>query len=234
MHDPQSPLEDPAHTTPDDGLDEGFAAYYAEAQRLGKDLNDYLEEDMSWGDCYHLIEPTTFPWMKADSVVLELGAGSGRWSRHLLGRLAGGHLHLVDNSPWKVNFLREYFHAEANVSVHLNDGHTLTDFDDESVDLVCSYGTFIYFQLGQFYRYGQEFFRVLRPGGHVVLDFIDIDTDTGWKWLEDHSSEEWANCFTYYPPDVVEHLFQHVGFEVVKSRDYIEDFNYIVLRKPVH
>lgn len=233
MPNPPQLHQDDTTTPPEDGLDEGFATYYAEAQQLGKDLNDYLEEDMGWNDCYHLIEPTTFPWMEASSVVLELGAGSGRWSRHLSGRLSEGHLYLVDNSPWKVHFLREYFQGDSNVSVRLNDGHSLADFADESVDLICSYGTFIYFQLGQFYLYGQEFLRILRPGGHVVLDFIDIDTETGWKWLEDHSTEEWANCFTYFPPDVVEHLFQHVGFEVVKSRDYIEDFNYIVLRKPI-
>lgn len=228
----ESPTGQDQAAVPADGKDEGFAEYLAEARRLGMDLNEYLEQKKGWGDCLHLLEPTTFPYFGPDAVVLELGAGSGRWSRHLAARLTGGTLHLVDNSSWKVDFLRAYFRADARVRVHLNDGLSLANFADNSVDLVCSYGTFIYFQLGQFHRYGQEFLRVLRPGGHVVLDFIDIDTATGWQWLEDHSDADWANCFTYYTAEVVEHLFRHLGFEVVKSRDYLEDFNEIVLRKP--
>src|SRR5262245_707980 len=112
------------------GLDEGFAEYLAEAQQLGMDLNDYLEEKKGWDDCYHLIEPSTFPYLRPDSVVLELGPGSGRWSRHLAGKLTAGELHLVDNAPWKVNFLRDYFHAQPHVCVHRNDGHALGLFAD--------------------------------------------------------------------------------------------------------
>lgn len=215
-----------------DAKDEGFSGYLAEADRLGMDLNDYLEKKAGWGDCLHLLEPSTFPYFSPEAVILELGPGSGRWSRHLAARLTSGVLHLVDNSPWKVDFLREYFGPDGRVQVHLNDGFALTEFADESVDLVCSYGTFIYFQLGQIYRYAQEFLRVLRPGGHVVLDFIDIDTDTGWQWLLEHSDEHRADCFTYHTAEVIEHLFQFVGFDIVVSRDYLEDFNFIVLRKP--
>src|SRR5262245_54718903 len=97
------PPADAAPLEEEDGRDEGFAGYYAAAQELGKDLNEYLEEDLAWGDCYHLLEPTTFPYLRPDAVVLELGAGSGRWSRHIVERLPAGTLFLVDNSPWKVN-----------------------------------------------------------------------------------------------------------------------------------
>ena len=42
MPNPPQLHQDDTTTPPDDGLDEGFATYYAEAQRLSKDLNDYL------------------------------------------------------------------------------------------------------------------------------------------------------------------------------------------------
>lgn len=217
-----------------DGKDEGFADYLRSAQAAGMDINDWLEGE-GWTVDPHQLERTTIRWMRPSSWVLELGPGSGRFSRQIVRYLTNGQLHLVDHSPWKVNFLRRYFEADPRIHVHLNDGTNLPPaMEAESMDLICAYSTFTYLRLGQIFHYAREFYRVLKPGGTCMFDYQDISSEAGWHWLEKYSDSVYAGCFSYFTPHMLERVFQAAGMDPVPDCPQFDDCNYLVFQKPFY
>jgi ubiquinone/menaquinone biosynthesis C-methylase UbiE len=208
----------------------GLYRYVAEAKRIGMDVNDWEEQELRWDEALPILERTTFPYLRNDSVVCNLGVGTGRWARHIAPRLTKGEFHLVDHDPWIVNFVREYFQTNERVFVHLNNGHSLPWPNGAWIDLVFSGGTFIALNLSLFYLYSREFFRVLKPGAYCVIEYIDVTTPEGWSFLESQS-EQHRDCYTYYTPEVIDRVFSCAAFEIVK-RHYIGRSTYLVVRKP--
>jgi ubiquinone/menaquinone biosynthesis C-methylase UbiE len=212
-----------------DGKVEGFPGYVAEADKIGMDVNDWLEKILGWAVALPVLEQTVFPYIQNESVVCELGAGLGRHARHIAPRLSNGALYLVDHSSWTVAFLQKYFQSNHRVSVHLCNGHSLPFQSDSWVDLIFSNGTFIELKLGLFYLYSREFFRILKPGGYCVFDYIDPTTMEGYKYLES-TSAKYIGTYTYHAPEVVDKIFISAGFEIIK-RNNIGKSTYLITRK---
>jgi ubiquinone/menaquinone biosynthesis C-methylase UbiE len=209
---------------------EGFPEYLIRARKTGMDVNDWEEQVLGWSAALPILEQTVFPYLKDNSIVCNLGVGTGRWARHVAPRLFAGELHLVDHSLWTVNFAREYFGAYPNVHTHLNNGFCLPFPEYMRLDLIFSFGTFIELQLGVFYLYSREIFRFLKPGGYCVIHYLDVTAPGGWHWLETSSNELYANCYTYHSREVVERVFSSVGFEVISSSQIAGGL--LTVRKP--
>jgi ubiquinone/menaquinone biosynthesis C-methylase UbiE len=64
----------------------------------------------------------------------------------------------------------------------------LQEFPVDSFDLV--YCTIVFMHLLEWdrYRYVEEAFRILRPGGRCYVDNFTVDTETGWKIFMESSS----------------------------------------------
>jgi SAM-dependent methyltransferase len=191
---------------------EGFPGYLEAAHQLGMDVNDYEESQLGWYSAESLLEATLFPHLRPDSVVCEVGPGTGRFSRYIVPRIPRGQLHLVDHSPWMVRFLRRYFRNQPNVVVHLGDGQSLPLPNDGGMDLVFVAGTIIALKLGTIQRYAIEFARVLKPGGMVVFDYLDPTTEAGWAHLHT-DGRRLADVYTYHAPEVIDRVFAEAGFE---------------------
>src|SRR5262245_7321718 len=159
-----------------DDKSEGFVGYVAQARQAGMDVNDWEEQVLGWVPCLPALERVVFPGLQPEWRVIEVGPGTGRFSRHIAARLPRGELCLVDHSPWMVGCLRQYFQNNRNVSVTLNDGFTLPFEERGWADLVFSAGTLIALKLGAIELYAREFQRVLKSGGRVIFDYIDPDT----------------------------------------------------------
>ena len=192
---------------------EGFAGYLASAEQAGMDVNDYEEQRLGWRLPSPTLEQLVYPLLRPDSRVCEIGPGTGRWSRHLLERIPRGQLHLVDPSPWMVRFLRHYFASAPNVQACVNDGQSLPFEQAGWLDVVFSANTFVELKLGVIWEYAQDFARCLKPGGCVVLDYIDPTTAEGWQHLMLQGSEM-ASVYTFHAPEVVDRVFEHAGLEV--------------------
>lgn len=207
---------------------EGFPGYLAEAREAGMDVNDWEEEKLGWLKPLPILEQVLFPYLRPDSRVCEIGPGTGRWSRHIADRVPRGEVHLVDHSPWMVSFLRRYFAARPHVQAHLGTGFVLPFQRDSWLDVVFATGTFVALKLGVIYQYAHDFQRVLTPGGHVVLDYIDPTSAEGWQHLE---SRVLADVYTFHAPEVLDRVFASAGFALVK-RQQVHKSTYVVYQKP--
>jgi SAM-dependent methyltransferase len=208
---------------------EGFPGYLEAARRLGVDVNDYEESQLGWYPARPLLEATTFQHLRADSVVCEVGPGTGRFSRWILPRIPAGELHLVDHSAWIVRFLESYFRDQPRVHVHLGDGYSLPFSRSGWVDLVFVAGTIIALKLGTIQRYALEFARVLEPGGVVVFDYMDPTTDDGWSHLHSEG-RRLPDVYTYHAPQIIDRVFAEAGFERFE-RQQLARSTYFTARK---
>lgn len=118
-----------------------------------------------------------------NDIVLEIGCGIGR-----VGKALSPHcLHWIgtDISGHMLEHARRRLVACPNVSLIELGEVGLREIPDDTIDLV--YCTVVLMHLYEWdrYRYVQEAFRVLRPGGRCYFDNMDITSAPGWQMFED-------------------------------------------------
>jgi SAM-dependent methyltransferase len=123
------------------------------------------------------------PHLDPTSVVLELGCGGGRISRHvapLVGRLV-----CTDPALAMTHEARENLAAFPNVEVARTSGRGLGEFAQHSFDVVFAQGVMGYLDPNPLLAMLDEVHRVLRPGGVCVFNFLTIDhPEDGRELLE--------------------------------------------------
>lgn len=214
---------------------EGFPEWLRKAEEAGMDVNDYICSKM--GSPVPTLEMFVFPYLKGikDPVFCEIGIGTGRWSRDIAEELRKNgdwKLYLIDHSPWIINFLANYFEKEKNIIPLLNDGLTLPIEESRSVDIAFSNGTFIEFNLPTICSFSLEFKRVLKKNGYAIFNYIDIDSEVGYKHMAGQS-EVLNSCFTYHNASTIDRIFTDAGFELI-VRQVLGNSTYVVFRKIVN
>jgi ubiquinone/menaquinone biosynthesis C-methylase UbiE len=156
----------------------------------------------------------------ADDVVLEIGCGVGRVGKHLARhcrRWIGS-----DVSPNMLRFAAENAGGLENVEFVELSGYDLRPIANESIDIV--YCTVVFPHLSQWdrYSYVEDAFRVLRSGGKLYVDNVNLCSESGWKIFQEHRRippleriPEMGECST--PEELIEYL-RRAGFESIQSK----------------
>lgn len=119
------------------------------------------------------------PFLGEPDVILEIGAGGGRFTDVLLKRCR--RLIATDTSPTMLEHLRQRFGDDARLEIRLLDGRGLGATADASVDAVFSYGVFVHLQHWDIFNYVRETARVLKPGGKAVIQHAHTFSELGWQ-----------------------------------------------------
>ncbi len=212
---------------------ENFPKWYKEASEKGEDVNDYINRNV--GNPMELLERVVFPYLpdKANTVI-EVGPGTGRFSRVILEKIKKNpdyKLYLIDHSQWIITFLTGYFENDKNVVAILNDGLHVPDIGDNSTDIIFSNGVFIELNLSRFYTYCNDSYRVLKPGGYIIFNYIDLEFEQAWEHMKKFS-ENPRFSFSYFTSKVIDKVFLEKGFSLI-NRSLVGNSTYVVYQKAV-
>jgi SAM-dependent methyltransferase len=194
--------------------DRDFRKWIDSARRSGRDPNDVGDETWA-GDSLAGATRFLFPNISPRSVVLELGPGTGRYTRHVLPRCQ--KMILVDYSEVVCEWLAEYAAGKGPFEVHHITGPTLPAVPDATVDFAFARGVFEHIDPDDMDYFFREFQRVLRPGGRLWLDFCSLMSEEGFAWFERWRPPPGGRGhFRFYHPDFVARLAAGAGLADVR------------------
>jgi ubiquinone/menaquinone biosynthesis C-methylase UbiE len=152
-------------------------------------------------------------------VVLEIGCGIGRVGQCLAGRCR--RWIGADVSPHMLRFAAERLREFRNVEFVELPGNDLSPIADCAIDFVYCTVVFMHLESWDRYAYVEEALRVLRPGGRLYVDNVDLCSEGGWAIFETHRRFPIAQrpdhitvCST--PQELQEYL-KRAGFEAIQS-----------------
>jgi ubiquinone/menaquinone biosynthesis C-methylase UbiE len=159
--------------------------------------------------------------IRADDVVLEIGAGVGRVGAFLapLCREWIG----TDVSENMVKHMKRRLGRFTNVRIMESNGFDLRMIDDETIDVV--YCTVVFMHLEQWdrYNYISEGFRILKPGGRMLVDNVNLTSDDGWKFFETvrvlPPAERPPQISVTSTPQELQTYFQRAGFSDIQQKE---------------
>ena len=160
--------------------------------------------------------------------VLEIGPGTGDWTKHLVG---GEPLYLVDINAEFFDSVKERFTPEFQRKIccyWIDDPKVDADLSRlpvNQIGFVFSWNTFNYLTLDLIDTYLGEIMRVLRPGGVAMFSYNNaeryqcaINVDIGFM--------------SYVPKKLLLELIKKHEFEILSVQDHDEQISWVEIKKP--
>jgi ubiquinone/menaquinone biosynthesis C-methylase UbiE len=176
------------------------------------------------------------PFLGRCDVMVEIGAGGGRFTEVLLPRCR--KLIAVDTSPTMLELLEERFPNDPRLECLLVDGSGLPEIEAGSVDAAFSYGVFVHLQHWDIFNYLAELERVLKPGGRALIQHSNTLSELGWakftRELADQlNKHKLPYTFTVNSPGLMAAFIERAGLEPVDMVvDVVRRDCIALLRKP--
>lgn len=104
--------------------------------------------------------------------VLEIACGYGRWTQFLKDQCEG--LTGVDLSERCIDACRKRFGDDSNVRFFVNDGTTVPEVADASIDFIFSFDSLVHVDQTTIAAYLTEFRRVLKPEGAAFIHHSNL------------------------------------------------------------
>jgi SAM-dependent methyltransferase len=201
---------------------EGYARNYRvlPGRHLGDEWNDPVQRGMEAkeGEFLKRLDEQVFaPFLGMPEVILEIGAGGGRFTEILLPKCR--KIIASDVAPTMLKLMRQRFGENPKIEYLLLDGKGLSGVPSASVDAAFSYSVFVHIQHWDIYNYLVELNRVLKPHGKAVIQHANTFSELGWpQFLADvHIStgrhKQWGT-FTPMTPDMMREFVTRAGLRV--------------------
>jgi len=159
--------------------------------------------------------------IRADDVVVDIGAGFGRVGdvvAPLCKRWIG-----TDVSDNMVALIRRRLAHHKNVEAIVTNGFDLSPIASASADMVYCTTVFMHLDEWERYNYVAEGFRILKPGGRMIVDNISLATDAGWEIFLAHSkiapSERPPSISKMSTPQELAIYFSRAGFQMINQAE---------------
>jgi SAM-dependent methyltransferase len=171
--------------------------------------------------------------VSSSDVVLEIGAGVGR---------AGAFLAPIckqwigtDVSENMIHHARRRLAKFENVRMLVTNGYDLDGVPSESADVVYSTVVFMHLDEWERFSYIEEGFRILRPGGRMMVDNVDLTSDKGWEFFNNlrriPPTSRPAQISKTSTPQELATYFTRAGFTDIKQQ-FADLWVYTFAKKP--
>src|SRR6266478_1111547 len=126
-----------------------------------------------------------------------------------------------DVSARMLNLAADRLREFPNVELVETSGYDLKPIADVSVDLVYCTAVFMHLEQWDRYNYVEEAFRVLRGGGKLYVDNVDLCSEKGWEIFQRHRQFRPETRPAHItegstPPELEEYL-RRAGFEDIQT-----------------
>jgi len=198
---------------PEVSWDGAFKNWIADARTRKVDPNDL--GDQAWGTdrLRDIGLPEHYaPRLRSDAVIVELGPGSGRLSRHLVGKC--DRLILVDRSECVIRWLQRYLAGKGEFDAHVIDGPRFP-LAAATADAAFAHGVVEHLPTEDLYWYLHEMRRVLKSGGVAAFNFNNLASSEGALWMSDDYKPLTRTSFRLHMPETIERLASLAGFRRV-------------------
>jgi SAM-dependent methyltransferase len=163
--------------------------------------------------------------------LIDVGCGSGRLANPLSEFLEGKYLG-IDVVPDLLSYARNLV-QRPDWRFEIAKGLTIPE-QDQQADMVCFFSVFTHLLHEESYRYLREARRVLRPGGKIVLSFLDFRMEGHWSIFESSIQDIGIGSKpmnVFISPDMLRLWARHLDLEVETIKD--GDEPYVPLSKPI-
>lgn len=169
-----------------------------------------------------------------DDVILEIGCGIGRVGQVLAPRCR--EWIGADVAENMIRHLKRRLQHYTNVRTVVLGGYDLDMIPSGSIDLVYCTVVFMHLEEWDRFNYIREGFRVLRPGGRMLVDNMNLLSEKGWEIFETllntfeprERPPQIGSCST---PQELEAYFQRAGFQEIQQQTK-DEFIITYGRKP--
>jgi SAM-dependent methyltransferase len=178
-----------------------------------------------------LRETLIFHGLKADDYLIDVGCGSGRLAKPLSQYLTGPYLG-IDVVPGLVEYARKLV-GRQDWRFQNAEGLSIPEQDGKA-DMVCFFSVFTHLLHEESYVYLGEAKRVLKPGGKVVLSFLDFRVPGHWSIFQSNIRDIGIGSIplnVFNGTDMLREWAKRLDFEVETMKD--GDEPYVPLSKPL-
>ena len=168
--------------------------------------------------------------LQKDHYVIDVGCGAGRLAKPLSQYPELKYLG-IDVVPDLLNYARNLA-QRPDWRFEPASGLTIPE-QDQQANMVCFFSVFTHLLHEESFVYLREAKRVLKPGGKVIVSFLDFNIDTHWTIFQndvkDIGSAKPLNIFM--SPDILRTWAKHLDLEV----EIIKDANtpYVPVSEPI-
>lgn len=168
--------------------------------------------------------------LRPEGSLIDVGCGSGRLAKQLRDYLNGPYLG-IDVVPALLDHARKEF-GKPHWRFEKAEGFTLPA-DDSSADMVCFFSVFTHLRHEESFLYLRDTKRVLKPGGKVVLSFLEFHIPSHWHVFETGVNQGDADVPVnqFLGRDALQAWARHLGFSVEAIHD--GDKPHIPLQSPI-
>ena len=139
-----------------------------------------VQEVAIGGSYREVFETAIRPYLRTDSVVLELGPGAGSWSRAILQYIPEGKLHAIDFQD-----ITKWLNPEqygGRLVCHRVEDNMLGCIDDDSIDFCWSFGVFCHNNIEHIEQALASTFLTMKPGGFACHEYGDWSKLEAFGW----------------------------------------------------
>lgn len=161
--------------------------------------------DSLWAE---FIYPKISDYLMGD--ILEIAPGHGRISRKLIGHAS--KLYLIDINRTCIDCCREIFKSVGNVSYIVNNGLLLDGIDNNSIDFVFSWDSFVHMQRFVIESYLKEIGKKLKVGGFGAIHHSYLHSGN------DEYSFENIQGRSNFSPELFKSMCEDFDLEIVEQK----------------
>jgi len=171
-------------------------------EKLSDRYDEWFERN---ADIYHaeleaIRQVIPFPEAKG----LEIGVGSGKFALPL-----GIKIGVEPSKKMAEKAERQ------GIQVYSNPAENLP-FSDDEFDFALMVTTICF--VDDIIKSFSEAYRVLKPGGCIIVGFVDKESELGRRYFEKRSSNEFYKEATFYSSTEVLKFLKEVGFQIMKIK----------------